>query len=346
MAAAGILIMGFAKDEMFFVLAAVLVGVGLSPGGTINNVYALASGLSKEAEAASVASLQRMIFLGQIIGGFAIAGLLQSGLSFQVLFAISAGMAVICLLLALFAARGIAARVADYATKRVEKANEAAPPGKFSLGDLFKSTFGLTLLAIFLNHMGWTGVVGQYTNFFRRAFGIDPSITSSVNSIAVALSLVVIGLAGKWMGRAGPVPVASVGMALRVVLALALAAIGWALGGASGALALPLLVWTTLRLVNPLIELSNPVLAARTAVGGATQAQALMTAVFALAISLGNLLGGQLAENFGWLALPWQTVVFCTLAFLVTYFGVRPRLEEGSNEPDPEMLLAERELET
>lgn len=345
MAAVGMLIMGFTQDEMFFVLAAILVGVGLSPGVTINNVYALASGLSKDAEAASVASLQRMIFLGQVLGGFAIAGLLQSGLSFEVLFAICAGVAVICLLLALFTARGAAARVADQAAKRVEKANEAAPPGKFSLGDLFKSTFGLALLAIFLNHLGWTGVVGQYTNFFNGAFGIDPSVTSSVNSIAVLLGLVVIGFAGKWMGKAGPVPVASVGMALRAALALALAAIGWAMGGASGALVLPLLVWTTFRLVNPLIELSNPVLAARTAVGGATQAQAVMSAVFALAISLGNFLNGQLAENFGWLALPWQTIVFCSLAFLVTYFGIRPRLKEGSNEPEPEMLLVTVEMD-
>jgi MFS family permease len=250
------------------------------------------------------------------------------------------------LLLAFIAARGVADRVADQAAKRVENANEAAPPGKFSLGVIFKSTFGLALLAIFLNHMGWTGVVGQYTNFFKGAFDIDPSVTSSVNSGAVLISLVVIGLAGKWMGRAGPVPVASMGMALRVGLALALAAIGWAMGGANGALVLPLLVWTTFRLVNPLVELSNPVLAARTSVAGATQAQALMTAVFALAISLGNFLNGQLAENLGWLALPWQTIVFCSLAFLVTYFGIRPRLEEGSNEPEPEMLLAERELTT
>jgi hypothetical protein len=64
-----------------------------------------------------------------------------------------------------------------------------------------------------------------------------------------------------------------------------------------------------------------------------------MQAVFALAISLGNFLNGQLAENFGWLALPWQTVVFCALAFLVTHYGVRPRLEAGSDEPELEMLL-------
>jgi hypothetical protein len=64
-----------------------------------------------------------------------------------------------------------------------------------------------------------------------------------------------------------------------------------------------------------------------------------MTAVFALAISVGNFLNGQLAENFGWLALPWQKIIFCSLAFLVTYFGIRPRLKEGTNEPEPDVLL-------
>jgi len=38
-------------------------------------------------------------------------------------------------------------------------------------------------------------------------------------------------------------------------------------------------------------------------------------------------------------------VIFCSLAWLVTYFGIRPRLKEGSNEPDPEMLLTTIELD-
>jgi hypothetical protein len=59
-------------------------------------------------------------------------------------------------------------------------------------------------------------------------------------------------------------------MALRVALALALAAIGWAMGSATGALTLPLLVWIIFRLVNPLVEMTNPALAARTAVGAAS----------------------------------------------------------------------------
>ena len=51
-------------------------------------------------------------------------------------------------------------------------------------------------------------------------------------------------------------------------------------------------------------ELANPVLAVHPAAGGATEAQAAMPAVFALAISLGNFLNGQLAGDVGWLALP------------------------------------------
>ncbi len=52
-----------------------------------------------------------------------------------------------------------------------------------------------------------------------------------------------------------------------------------------------------------------------------------------------------IGSGIGWLALPWQTVVFCTLAFLVVRFGIAPRLGEGSNEPEPEMLLAAIKME-
>lgn len=346
----GMLVMGFAEDELFFSLAAILVGLGLAPASMINTVYVVAAGLSPEAEARTLAWVQRMMFAGVILGGFAIAGLLQlqkqGQVSYATLFVISAAAMGLALLLTITSTSGVAERVRKQAAKRVEQANEAAPPGKFSLGDIFKSTFGLALLVIFLNHLGWMGIAGQYTNFLKGAFGIDPSISSSINSIAVFLSLFVIGFTGKWMGSSGPVPVLSAGMLGRIISAGALALIGWMLGGPGGAIALPLLVWVALRLINPFTEMGNPVLAARTAVGGAAQAQAVMIAVFALAISLGNILAGQLAENVGWLALPWQTIIFCSLAFLVMQFGVRPRLEAGDNKPDPEMLRAEQSVET
>ena len=93
---AGILIMAYSEDEMFFVLAAILVGVGLAPASMITNVYAVAAGLSQEAEARAIGSLQRMLFAGTIIGGFAVAGLLQlqkeGHLSWSTLFLICAGV--------------------------------------------------------------------------------------------------------------------------------------------------------------------------------------------------------------------------------------------------------------
>ncbi len=351
LAIVGILIMGFAQDTLFFTLAAIMVGVGLAPVAVINTVYVVAAGHSPEAEGRALGSIQRMMFLGVILGGFAIAWLLglqkQGVVAYSLLFALSAAVLSLALLLAIFATRKVAARVGEMAAKRAEKAITDAPPGKFSLSDMLKSTFGLGLLVIFLTHIGWIGVVGQYVNFLNGAFGIDPSISSSVNSIAVFLSLFVIGFTGKWLGKAGPVPVLTAGMVGRIIGALAFIAVGWALGGAPLAAILALIIWVGLRMINPFIEMGNPVLAARTAVGGAAQAQALMVAVFALAISLGNILAGQLAERVGWMALPWQTIIFIALGYLVMVFGVRPRLQkEGDNTPDPEMLAAERSVET
>ena len=291
-----------------------------------------------------------MLFAGTIIGGFAVAGLLQlqkeGHLSWSTLFLICAGVVGLALLLTMFATREVAARVSELAVERAERAASEAPAGKFRLRDVFGSTFGLMLLVVFLNHLGWIGISGQYVNYLNGAFDIDRSLATSVNSVGVLLSLVVIGLVGKWIGEAGPVPALSTGILSRVVMAFALVVIGWLIGDESGAVALPLLVWIGLRMVNPFIELANPVLAARTSVGGAAQAQALMVAIIALAISLGNILNGQLAERVGWNALPWQTIKFCSLAFLVSHFAIRPRLPEGTNEPDPELLLVEREIQS
>jgi len=335
----GLVLMGLAKDKMFFMLAALLIGFGAAPGIMINNVYAVASGLSRKAEAKTVASLKRMLFIGQIVGGLLIAGLLLTNLSYTSLFLINASIATVCLLLTIFTTKDIAAHVAELATSRVTKAHEEAPPGKFSLNDIFKSTLGLSLLVIFLNQLGWIGIMGQYTNFFAQAFGIQPSISAVVNSLGVLLGLAVIGFAGNWLGKSGPVPLMSTNMIIRILLAISLTSIGWVLGGTIGTIILPMLIWIGFRLVMPLVAVSNPVLIARTSIGGAAQAQALMTAFFALGNSMGNLLSGQLAENIGWMALPWQTVIFCTLSFLVMRFGVAPRLDEGINEPESEMLL-------
>ncbi len=347
----GMLVMGFAQDQLFFTLAAIMVGVGLAPVAMINTVYVVAAGLSPEAEARALGWVQRLTFAGVILGGFAIGGLLrlreQGAVSYTTLFVICAAAMGVALLLAVFATGRVAARVGKMAVKRAEQANQDAPPGKFSLGDMVKSTFGLGMLVIFLVHVGWIGMAGQYVNFLNGAFDVSPSIASSVNSVAVFLSLFVIGFTGKWLGGAGPVPVLTAGMVGRAIGALAMVAIGWVVGGVGGAaMVLALLVWVALRLINPFTEMGNPVLAARTALDGAAQAQAVMIAVFALAITVGNILVGQLAENVGWMALPWQTVFFSFLAFLVMWFGVRPRLQAGDNKPDPEMLMAERSVET
>jgi len=345
----GILIMAFAQDELFFTLAAILVGIGLAPVATLNTVFVVAAGLEPAEEAAAMASLQRMFFGGSILGGFLIAGLLQlqerGHVSYTGLFLINAVIVAATIVLAYATTREPARIVADVAARRaMEQVEQTTGQGQ-SLGAILRSPFGLTLLVVFLNQVGWMGMNGQYVNFLEGAFGIDRSITASVTSIAMLLSLPVIGMVGRWMGRVGPGPVLSVGTAARVIGSGALIVLGWTIGGAGTAIALPLLIWAGLRLVNPFTELSHPVLAARTSTGGAAQAQAATIAVFALALAIGNIIAGQVAERFGWGAVPWQTVFFTGLAFLVVTFWLRPLLPEGAGAVAPGDVLVERELE-
>ncbi len=345
----GVLLMTYAADEMFFTLAAILIGVGLAPVATLNTVFAVAAGLDPEDEAAAVTSLQRMGFGGSILGGFLIAGLLQlqqrGDVSYEALFLINAALLAATFVLALATTREPARVVADVAARRAADRDRQVAEAAQSLGQLIRSPFGLALLVVFLNHVGFVAMVGQFVNFLDGAFGVDRSISASVNSVAMLLSLPLFGFIGRWMGGAGPIPVLSVGIVGRVIGAGAFLVLGWALGGAGGAIALPLLVWVGLRLVGPLTDLANPVMIARTATGGAAQAQSAMIAVFALALAVGNLIAGQIAERFGWGAVPWQTVVFTGAAFLVVTLWLRPRLPDGSNVARPEDVLTEIELE-
>lgn len=349
MVLAGVLVMTYAADEMFFTLAAILIGVGLAPVATLNTVYAVAAGLEPEQEAAAVTSLQRLTFAGSILGGFLIAGLLQlqqnGSLSYEALFLINAALVAITFFLALVTTKEPARVVAKVAARRAAERDQQVASAGQSLGQLLRSPFGLALLVVFLNHVGFVAMVGQFVNFLDGAFGIDRSVAASANSVAMLLSLPLFGFIGRWMGNAGPTPVLSVGIIGRVAGAGVFLLLGWALGGPGGAIALPLLVWVGLRLVGPLTDLANPVMIARTATAGAAQAQAAMIAVFALALAVGNVIAGQIAERFGWAAVPWQTVLFTGMAFLVLTFWLRPRLPEGSNAAEPEDVLAEIALE-
>jgi predicted MFS family arabinose efflux permease len=88
---------------------------------------------------------------------------------------------------------------------------------------------------------------------------------------------------------------------------------------------IPLAVYLLMSLLRPLHDLSSASLAARTSPGGAAQAQGIMIVSISLAIAVGNLIGGEVAQNLGWMWVPAITAVMCGSAFLIGLYGRRYR---------------------
>lgn len=116
--ATSIATLAFSVNEMVFLVAALCFGVGMAPAGMISTVYVVGAGLSQESESRAMGAFQRMYFVGSVLGGFMVAGLLRSGLSDTVMFLICAGIAVICLFLALFTTRHCRPRRRSRSTER------------------------------------------------------------------------------------------------------------------------------------------------------------------------------------------------------------------------------------
>lgn len=336
---AGLLLMGNAEDEMLFFVSASMIGIGLAGAALSNTVYITGGNLDPETEAKALSRNLLMLMGGAVLGGFLVAGLLQLDVEPSTLFAIVALIPATGFFLSILLTRQVAKRVRMVKELRSRDVQSEEP--RLAFRQVIVSAFGLTLLIVFLNHLGWSAIVQQYANFLEGAFGIDQSLSASVNSIAVGVSLVIVSATGRWAGRTSPVLPNSVGIGLRVGLAVGLLLVAALIDPVVASI--PLALWVGFRFANPLIEVTNPALAARTAPIGAAQAQAFLTVAFALAITVGSGLGGGVAEEFGWAAAPWVTVIACGLALLLSVFGLAPRLKGPTAEPVPSELVVAQE---
>jgi hypothetical protein len=64
----------------------------------------------------------------------------------------------------------------------------------------------MTILAILLVYGGWQALNGQYSNYFYGAFGIEPELSASANSLGALLGIVTVGFFAKWLAKSGALP--------------------------------------------------------------------------------------------------------------------------------------------
>ena len=319
------LLIAFTQRPLLFALSALLTGIGMGGASVFVTVFIVAGDYSEQAQAHALAMGSRLWLVGQVVGAALVAGMLALDLSFQIMFAVSAVILAITLGIAYLTTGPLAKRVLATANElaanqgQAEGAGEAARDWKAVLF----SPFGMVILAILLAYGGWQALNGQYANYFYGAFGIEPELSAAANSVGALLGILTVGFYARWQASSGALPQFNFHALARLVGALALVGLGFTLvGGTAMAPCVPLVIYILLMQLRPVQDIAYPTLAARTAPGGAAMAQGVLTLTFALAMVIGNLGAGFVAENSGW---RWVPVLMAVLGGLALVVGLRGR---------------------
>lgn len=335
-------LIGFTQRPLLFGLLALLTGVGVGGASVFSTVYIVAGGYSEEAQAHALALGSRLWLVGQVIGAALVAVMLAAGLPFQVMFAVTAVILVISLVIAYWTTRPLAEQVLVTADQFAVSKGQAEREGEdaHNWKAVLFSPFGMVILAVLLVYGGWQALNGQYTNYFYGAFGIEPQLSAAANSVGALLGIVTVGFYARWFARSGALAQFNFHALARLIGAIALLSLSFFLVAKTApAVWVPLGIYILLMQLRPVQDIAYATMAARTAPGGAAMAQGVLTLTFALAGIIGNLGAGFVVERMGWMWVPVLMAVLCGLALLVGLRGRRIRdqyLVEVSGEKEAE----------
>jgi predicted MFS family arabinose efflux permease len=243
---------------------------------------------------------------GQVVGGFLIGAAATAGWSYSARFWLASGC---CLLLAIatwFTSKGPEEqfhRVMYATTTTDDETTGTERVDKVPLRQVLGSMFGLFLLISVLTSMANNGINSQISNIMPNVYGISEAETSTLISVAGALNMVLFIPAGRLMAKRGTMPTYSLGLIMRLVGALGMAVVGL-ISGAPALIAVAFM--QLLYQANPFARLAQPGTAVRFATFPAGMANGWLIAGSALGSFAGALLGGVLADAFGFNAVNWM----------------------------------------
>ena len=323
--ALGALVFAISGDMLVLAVGAGLLGVGTGTLLMINPTFIMGASFPQKVESRRLTRLNQTGRVGQLLGALAVAGLTQAGLSFSVRFSITAGVAAFCLLLTAAANREAAARIKDTRHEAIG----AAGPGKVPLRNLLVSTFGLFLLAVICTRAALEMFFGQYPNYMQGVFQISPALAATALSVAAVITLFILDVAGRWMGRSGPSPVWLTATGVPIIAAGALIPLALLV---PVSVLLPLGMYVVLRLCMSWSNLTQPPLARGISRATLGTTQGVLLGAMVIGFIAGNMSGGWLADAFGFESIPWAVAGLSVAALLLGYLAVKRSRSEHSQE--------------
>ncbi len=298
-------------------LDAIVLGASIAAISAVAPVFILSAGKSQETVAKQLTSLNLINPIGQVVGGAILAAAATAGLSYEIRFWIASGVILIIGVVVFLTS----AKPAERITVTDQETQEHKDKKASGLRGLLFSTFGVLLLVIILSSIGNNGINNQIANMFPSLYGIDSATTSTLISLAGLLNIGFYIVAGRWLARSGAMPDYAFGNALRLTGVLCMALLGMV------AKSPVLLVAASMQLLyqsNAFVRFAQPVLGVRFSPVGPTAATGWVIAAAGIGSFIGSLLGGWLADQFGFNAINWMAVISVGAALLLIFWKLWP----------------------
>ncbi len=327
-AAFGAAVFPFALSLFYRIGLALLSGIGLAAASTVANLFIVK--VHPEAEwGARIGWLQTFYGGGQVIG-LVLAGLTgQSRPDFGLWFAGGIGVAAIIPVMTgigarqkpgvLLQRRPVLARPAHHgewpAASPQHLYHHLTMQGMRTLFAPFRTSFGIFLIAWLLSFSGSAAFFSFYPVVMQKVYGVLPGSSSTSYALAAGLGLILYALAGKWSGSRGPLMVLREGLFLRIIafLALIIFAIepipkrGW----------FAMLFFLVVVLAWSLLSVSSTALVASLSPESEGAGMGVFNAVTALSGVIGSVLGGWVANTWGYSSIPVMGILGVSAGFIV-----------------------------
>jgi MFS transporter, DHA1 family, tetracycline resistance protein len=161
----------------------------------------------------------------------------------------------------------------------------------------FASAFGIFLVGWFFFSLGISAFSSLYPVLMTKSFEITVTTSSMLMSVATAVSIPLYNLAGRLATRYRPIQVLAIGIGGRIVALAGLAMVAYT--QPSFSFVPVLLLYGLFQGIWPLLGVTSNDLAADLARFGEGTAMGLFNAVAAIASALGAVVGGVVADMFG-----------------------------------------------
>lgn len=319
-----------AETTELYAIDAIVMGVGIAAVSAVGPVFIVGARLAPKTEAKQLTTYSLMMPVGQLVGGLLLAA--AANWSFSQRFWLGGGVMAAVFIVVWLTSNDVNNRLKAAIAEGLddETVKEAR---KSSLKQVFISVFGLYLLVLTLSSIANNGVNSQIANIMPEVFGMDERMTSTMIGLAGLLNILLFFPAGRWMGRSGGFSPLAAGVGARFIAGLGMAVAGLATGNN---LLLGAAFMQLMYNAAPFVRLAQPNLAVRYATFPAGAASGWIIAASAVGSFLGSLIGGFLADKFGFNAVNWMAAVAGGLSFALLAIWLWPAERRVRQRIDPD----------